>query len=103
VVDNNQDEENLGQEVDQLLEQGLTEKEIVARGYSSLLVRQRIQKINKAGNGPPVPPSRDSSPAIRRDKESVLPEWLEQDVVEIFDGETRDRKIFTGISHINSK
>ena len=38
--------------------------------------------------------SRDGALAIRKDKESVLPEWLESDVAEIFDGQTRDRKIF---------
>ena len=32
--------------------------------------------------------------AIRKEKESVLPEWLESDVAEIFDGNIRDRKIF---------
>jgi hypothetical protein len=32
--------------------------------------------------------------AIRKDKESVLPEWLERDVAEIFDGQARDQRIF---------
>ena len=95
MVDNNQDEENLGQEVDELLEEGLTQKEIEARGYSPSLVRQRIRKRVKAGKEPSATPSaRDSSLAIRKEKESVLPEWLEADVAEIFDGNLRDRKIF---------
>jgi len=42
MTDNNQEEENLGQEVDELLEEGFTQKEIEARGYSPSLVRQRI-------------------------------------------------------------
>ena len=93
MVDNNQEEENLGQEVDELLEEGLAQKEIEARGYSPSLVRQRIRKRAKAGKGPPSAP-KDGSLAIRREKESVLPEWLETDVAEIFDGNLRDRKIF---------
>ncbi len=95
MVDNNQEEENLGQEVDELLEEGFTQKEIEARGYSPSLVRQRIRKRVKAGKEPfASSPAKDSSLAIRKEKESVLPEWLETDVAEIFDGNLRDRKIF---------
>ena len=38
--------------------------------------------------------SRDGALAIRKEKESVLPEWLERDVAEIFDGQTQDQRIF---------
>lgn len=38
--------------------------------------------------------SRDGALAIRKEKESVLPEWLEKDVAEIFDGQVRDQRIF---------
>ncbi len=88
-----QEEENLGQEVDELLDEGLTQKEIEARGHSPSLVRQRIRKRFKAGKMPPSSP-RDGSLLVRREKESVLPEWLESEVAEIFDGNTRDRRIF---------
>jgi len=95
MTDNNQEEENLGQEVDDLLEEGLTQKEIEARGYSPSLVRQRIRKRAKAGKEPfSTTPSKDGTLALRKEKESVLPEWLEGDVAEIFDGNIRDRKIF---------
>jgi len=95
MVDNNQEEENLGQEVDGLLEEGFAQKEIEARGYSPSLVRQRIRKRVKAGKEPfSTPTSRDGALALRKEKESVLPEWLEGDVAEIFDGNIRDRKIF---------
>ena len=93
MVDNNQ-EENLGQEVDGLLEEGFAQKEIEARGYSPSLVRQRIRKRVKAGKEPSSPPARDNTLAIRKERESVLPEWLEADVAEIFDGNLRDRKLF---------
>jgi hypothetical protein len=89
-----QDEENLGQEVDELLDEGLTQKEIEARGYSPSLVRQRIRKRAKAGKMPPPSSPRDGSLLVRREKESVLPEWLETEVAEIFNGNTRDRRIF---------
>ena len=46
------------------------------------------------GNSSPAPSGKDSSLALRKEKESVLPEWLEADVAEIFDGNLRDRKIF---------
>ena len=95
MTDNNQEEENLGQEVDELLEEGFTQKEIEARGYSPSLVRQRIRKRVKAGKEPfTTTPPKDGTLALRKEKESVLPEWLEGDVAEIFDGNLRDRKIF---------
>lgn len=49
--ENQKEEENLSAEVDELLEQGLGQKEITARGYSPSLVRQRIRKRVKAGKG----------------------------------------------------
>jgi len=95
MADNNQEEENLGQEVDELLEEGFTQKEIEAKGYSPSLVRQRIRKRVKAGKEPFSTTSpKDGVLALRKEKESVLPEWLEADVAEIFDGNIRDRKIF---------
>jgi hypothetical protein len=95
MADNNQAEENLSQEVDELLEEGLSQKDIEARGYSPSLVRQRIRKRVKAGKEPSSPsPGKDNTLAFRKEKESVLPEWLEGDVAEIFDGNLRDRKIF---------
>ena len=40
------------------------------------------------------PRGRDDALAIRKEKESVLPEWLEADIAEIFDGQARDQRIF---------
>ena len=95
MTDNNQEEENLGQEVDELLEEGFNQKEIEARGYSPSLVRQRIRKRVKAGKEPfTTTPPKDGALALRKEKESVLPEWLEADVAEIFNGNLRDRRIF---------
>ncbi len=95
MADNEKDEENLSQEVDELLEEGLSQKDIEARGYSPSLVRQRIRKRVKAGKDTSSPPpGKDNTLALRKERESVLPEWLEADVAEIFDGNLRDRKIF---------
>jgi len=94
MTTNNQDEELLAKGVDELLEQGLSEQEIVGRGYNPSLVKQRIRKRAKVGKAPPGSQSRDGSLALRKDKESVLPEWLEADVAEIFDGKVSDQKIF---------
>jgi len=88
-----ENEENLSEEVDELLDEGLTQKEIEQRGYSPSLVRQRIRRRVKAGKDTP-PSGRNGSLAVRKQSESVLPEWLEQDVAEIFDGEKRDQRIF---------
>jgi len=46
------------------------------------------------GRGATGTAGRDGLLAIRKEKESVLPEWLESDVAEIFDGQTRDQRIF---------
>jgi hypothetical protein len=95
MADTNQEEENLSHEVDELLEEGFSQKEIEARGYSPSLVRQRIRKRVKAGKEPfATTPPKDGALALQKEKESVLPEWLEADVAEIFDGNLRDRKIF---------
>src|SRR4030043_1608438 len=95
MTDENQNEENLGQKGDELLEEGFSQKAIEARGYSPSLVRQRVRKSVKAGKEPfAATQSKDGALALRKEKESVLPEWLEGDVAEIFDGNIRDRKIF---------
>jgi len=92
--ENQENEENLGQEVDELLEQGLRQKEIEKMGYTPSLIRQRVRKRIKDGKGPLMPSGHDDALALRKSGESVLPEWLEQDVAEIFDGEVRDQRIF---------
>ena len=89
-----ENEENLSEEVDELLQEGLSQKEIEAQGYSASLVRQRIRKAAKAGRLAEPSSGRNGDLALRKAQESVLPEWLESDVAEIFDGNVRDRKIF---------
>jgi len=51
------------------------------------------------GKGTSGPKGRDGALAIRKEKESILPEWLGRNVAEIFDGCLRDQRIFlAGIS-----
>jgi hypothetical protein len=92
--ENHGNEENLSAEVDELLEQGLSQKEIEQRGYSPSLVRQRVRRWVKEGKMMPPPPSRDGALAVHKATESILPEWVSRDVAEIFDGQTRDQRIF---------
>ena len=54
----------------------------------------RASASSSKGRGKEAAGGRDGSLAIRKEKESVLPEWLERDVAEIFDGQTRDQRIF---------
>jgi hypothetical protein len=90
---NQQDEENLSAEVDHLLEEGLTRKDIEARGYSPSLVRQRIRKRVKAGKGAPNPSGRNGLLAIRKEREVILPEWVAAQL-DLFDGSERDKRIY---------
>ena len=86
--------------------------ELLGKGYSRLqlikdfkfaqrTVDNAIKKYKEEhgddrGEGKEVTgtPGRDGALAVRKDKESVLPEWLERDVAEIFDGQMQDQRIF---------
>jgi hypothetical protein len=87
-----ENEESLSEQVDELIKEGLSQKESESRGYSPSLVRQRIRKAAK-GWKLPEPSNKRRDLALLKDKESVLPDCLEGDVAEIFDGNIRDRKI----------
>lgn len=95
---NNEPEEgDLGVQVDGLLEKGYTQREIVKQGFSGGLVRQRIRKRTKrlgkqapeSGNG-----NKGEVALTIKEKEQVLPEWLESQVGELYDGDEKTRKIF---------
>ena len=55
---------------------------------SRLGADDRASTSPSKGGGKETAGGRDGSLAIRKEKESVLPEWLERDVAEIFDGQT---------------
>jgi len=82
-------------EINKLLDEGYTVKQIIELGFNRRTVYHYAKLRVKADKEPSSSlPARDSTLAIRKDRESVLPEWLEPDVAEIFDGNIRDRKIF---------
>ena len=71
-------EEELGVQVDQLLEKGYSQKEIRNQGYSPSLVRQRVRRRTKR-LGQPAPANQTNSKGevslTIKEKEQVLPEW----------------------------
>jgi hypothetical protein len=86
-----EDNETLSQEVDELLNQGLSPKEIEERGYSPSLIRQRMRKRAKSGN---APAPKNEGALVRRQSEAVLPEWLQAEVAELFDGSAEQKRTF---------
>lgn len=97
--ENGLDEETtLGQEVDELLEKGYSQKEIRNQGFSPSLVRQRVRRRTKR-LGQPAPGNKTNGgkgevALTIKEKEQVLPEWLESQVGELYDGNEQTKKVF---------
>jgi hypothetical protein len=95
-----QQDETIKSRIMGLLQKGYNRSQLIndfsfaERTVDSAIKDYREQYGDEEESGPASPPSRNSSLALRKDKESVLPEWLEADVAEIFDGNVRDRRIF---------
>lgn len=104
--ENNEPEEleegDLGQQVDRLLEQGYSQKEIRNQGFSPSLVRQRVRKRTKRLVKQPPENNNDGKPEValtRKEKEEVLPEYLASQIETLYDGSVTERKAFlAGIS-----
>jgi hypothetical protein len=96
--ENEPEEETLGKQVDELLEKGYSQREIVKQGFSGGLVRQRIRKrVKRLGKQPPASNGggkKDEIALTIKEKETVLPEWLEGQVSELFDGSVAQQKAF---------
>lgn len=117
------EEETMKDQIIKLLRRGYKRAQLIQDfGFAERTVDAAIRAYKELGNdnardaketsGPivddeaSVPPSksrgkaaagtggRDGALAVRKEKESVLPEWLERDVAEIFDGQIRDQRIF---------
>ena len=73
MVQENQSEENLSAEVDQLLEEGLTQKQIEAKGYSPSLIRQRIRKRLKAGKIQPGQAGKGNEGIVKLGPKDIIP------------------------------
>jgi len=83
------EEKSVMQEIEELLDEGLSKGEIIARGYSESTVRaviKRRQRKARASNLSALP--------TRKQTETVLPEWLMPAISELYDGSERDRRIF---------
>jgi hypothetical protein len=96
-----QQDESIKSRLIGLLQKGYTRGQLIndfnfaERTVDAAIKDYKEQYGGEEGNGSSSPSGKDGSLALRKDKESVLPEWLEADVAEIFDGNIRDRKIFT--------
>ena len=92
-----EEELTLGRQVDQLLEQGRSQKEIRNQGFSPSLVRQRVRKRTKR-LGKAAPESRANGnheiALTVREKDVVLPEWLAGQIEELYDSDEKTRKVF---------
>ena len=83
-----------------LLQKGYTRSQLIndfdfaERTVDSAIKDYKEQEGGEVAKDSSSPLGKDNTLAFRKEKESVLPEWLEGDVAEIFDGNIRDRKIF---------
>jgi hypothetical protein len=99
MTDKQQDETIKGRILG-LLQKGYTRSQLINDlNFAERTVDAAIKDYKEQGgddepNAPSSPPRKDNTLALRKEKESVRPEWLEGDVAEIFDGNIRDRKIF---------
>lgn len=95
--ENGLEEEELGVQVDQLLEKGYSQKEIRNQGFSPSLVRQRVRKRTKR-LGQPAPANQTNGKGevslTVKEKEQVLPEWLAGQIEELYDSDEKTRKVF---------
>lgn len=101
MVDKPQDE-SIKDKIIELLGKGYNRSQLIKdfkfaqRTVDNAIKKYKEEHGDDRGEGKEVTgtPGRDGALAIRKDKESVLPEWLERDVAEIFDGQIRDQRIF---------
>src|SRR4030042_4894430 len=95
-----QQDETIKSRILGLLQKGYTRGQLIndfsfaERTVDAAIKDYKEQGGDEEANEHSSSPGKDSSLALRKEKESVLPEWLEADVAEIFDGNIRDRKIF---------
>ena len=86
------EDDSLASQIRELLADGVKGKDIIEMGYAESTVRQEARKWAKkngnAGNGKPT-----ASLTIK-EKETVIPEWLEGQVAELMDGSVANQKAF---------
>jgi len=91
-------EEDIGKQIDAFLGQGYSFRQLKKAGYASSTIRQRMRKRAKEkGMPPPENANKGGNHPIAltvKEKETVLPEWLEQQVGELYDGDEKMSRVF---------
>lgn len=85
-----------------LLQKGYSRSQLIAdftfseRTVDSAIKKYKEEHGDDPGEGKEATASsaRNDALALRKSGESVLPEWLEKDVAEIFDGQIQDQRVF---------
>lgn len=91
-----EEEPTITKEIDKLLDEGWSLGRLVKAGYARSTVRMRMRKRAKT-NPPPPDNGGNGKPEVSltiKEKEQVLPEWLEGQVGELYDGDEKTKKIF---------
>ena len=86
-------DDSLASQIREMLADGIKGKDIIEMGYAESTVRQEARKFAKK-NGSPKTNGNDKVSLTIKEKEQVLPEWLESQVGELYDGDEKTRKIF---------
>jgi hypothetical protein len=89
----NAENESIASEIRELLAKGHSFKDIIRMGYAASTVRQEARKWAKQHGGAHEESKAPVSLTVK-DKEQVLPEWLESQVSTIFDGSLQSQKAF---------
>ena len=95
-----QQDDTIKSRIIRLLQKGYTRNQLIndfdfaERTVDGAIKGYKEQEGGEVANDHSSPSGKDNTLALRKEKESVLPEWLEGDVAEIYDGNIRDRKIF---------
>lgn len=92
-----EEEATITKEIDKLLDEGWSLGRLVKAGYARSTVRMRMRKRAKTNPPPPDNGGKNSNHEVSltiKEKEQVLPEWLESQVGELYDGDEKTRKIF---------
>jgi hypothetical protein len=96
-----QQDETIKSHIIGLIQKGYTRSQLIndfdfaERTVDSAIKNYKEQEGGEVAKDPSSSPGKDNTLALHKERESVLPEWLETNVAEIFDGNIRDRKIFT--------
>jgi len=86
------------EKIDKLLDQNYSAKQLREMGFASSTIRKRLHKrAKRQGLPPPENGGDNGKPGVAltiKEKEQVLPEWLEGQVAELYDGDDKTRKVF---------